>query len=384
MTAFLTPDQEVAVDRERYWRRMIPVALGVPDVDFAMRSTGTWMMTAQTAEKFRDGHVLLIGDAAHRFPHTGGYGLNSGVQDAHNLAWKLAAVLEGTASESLLNTYEEERRPVVQRFADQSVSNHFKLDQVTKPIGLTNQALHKATKAFASPPLSWLPARLRGSLADGMMKLGLARARVLSGSSAKARALREEMGRQIALQLEHFVSTGLEFGYCYSGSLIRSESGPQPVLGEGVVDYLPTTWPGARLPHALVRRGEAAAPLHDLLSLRGLSLLTFDPESWSAALGRAERPGLSALHVVGLQELPGASRAELVKAYEVGERGALLVRPDAHVMWRTSLPAAQGGAELLRTVSELFDAHTRSRPAQEGESREPAAQTNPQRSSPCP
>lgn len=85
--------------------------------DFELESTGTWVMTSQTADSFRQGRLLLLGDAAHRFPHTGGFGLNSGVQDAHNIVWKLDAVLSGAASDSLLNTYDTERRPVVEKFA---------------------------------------------------------------------------------------------------------------------------------------------------------------------------------------------------------------------------------------------------------------------------
>ncbi len=80
-------------------------------------------MSRQVAASFRKGRVLLVGDSAHRFPPNGGYGMNSGIQDAHNLAWKLAFVLTGRAGARLLDSYESERRPVAESNADFSLHN---------------------------------------------------------------------------------------------------------------------------------------------------------------------------------------------------------------------------------------------------------------------
>jgi 2,4-dichlorophenol 6-monooxygenase len=122
MSPYLSKRQDIAANSRSYWARVLPQVIG-EGVAFKIHSTGTWTMTSQTAENFAVDNVILAGDAAHRFPHTGGFGLNSGVQDAHNLAWKLAAVLEGRAPATLLATYECERRPVVERFAAQSVTS---------------------------------------------------------------------------------------------------------------------------------------------------------------------------------------------------------------------------------------------------------------------
>ena len=92
----------------------IRAVVGRNDVPIEITSTSTWRMTAQVAERFRAGRAFLVGDAAHRFPPTGGLGMNSGIGDAHNLAWKLARVLRGQSPDGLLDTYETERRPVVQ------------------------------------------------------------------------------------------------------------------------------------------------------------------------------------------------------------------------------------------------------------------------------
>ena len=88
------------------------LALGIPDLPMTIHKITRWALEGVLAAKFRAGRVFLVGDAAHRHPPTGGLGLTSGIQDSQNLCWKLAAVLKGQAGESLLDTYEAERRPV--------------------------------------------------------------------------------------------------------------------------------------------------------------------------------------------------------------------------------------------------------------------------------
>ncbi len=96
---------------------------GVPNLDVKVINRSVWRMSRQVAASFRKGRVLLVGDSAHRFPPNGGYGMNSGIQDAHNLAWKLAFVITGRASARLLDSYERERRPVAESNADFSMHN---------------------------------------------------------------------------------------------------------------------------------------------------------------------------------------------------------------------------------------------------------------------
>src|SRR5262249_46949300 len=84
-------------------------AVGIPDLPVELINIAFWTRTAQVAQRFQVGRVFLAGDAAHRFPPTGGFGANTGIQDVHNLAWKLAAVIRGAALPRLLATYEEER-----------------------------------------------------------------------------------------------------------------------------------------------------------------------------------------------------------------------------------------------------------------------------------
>ncbi|KJS53616.1 hypothetical protein VM98_24180 [Streptomyces rubellomurinus subsp. indigoferus] len=134
----------MAVDNDRHWIYQYPLtpdtpasdpsdhgqladlirtAAGIPDLDVTVRDTMTWRMDAQLATAYRRSRVLLAGDAAHVIPPTGGHGMNTGIGDVDNLAWKLAAVTAGYAGDALLDTYEAERRPVASQVIDISTAN---------------------------------------------------------------------------------------------------------------------------------------------------------------------------------------------------------------------------------------------------------------------
>ena len=84
----------------------------MPDAKVEIEDIANWHAVAEVAERFQDGRVFLVGDAAHVMPPMGGFGGNTGVQDAHNLAWKIALVLKGLAGPDLLSTYNTERQPI--------------------------------------------------------------------------------------------------------------------------------------------------------------------------------------------------------------------------------------------------------------------------------
>ncbi|UXA18092.1 FAD-dependent monooxygenase [Mycobacterium sp. SMC-4] len=345
MTPYLHSAQSIARDSRSYWNRILPNVIG--SNDYRIRSTGTWTMTKQIADRFRRGSLLLIGDAAHRFPHTGGFGLNSGVQDAHNLAWKLSAVLNDGAAESLLDTYETERRPVITRFAEQSTSNHFKLDEVTAPLGITNRSLHKATELIGKLRLSWVPDSVIARVTDALTTTQTSRTRRLLRQNARSRRLCERMADEIPNQEEHFVASGLEFGYGYTSPLIDTAEGPCP--DGDVARYRPTTHPGARLPHVIIQSADGSErSTHAAIARRGLTLFTADAQGWTEALARTT---LSApLEVVPLRSASAQLHRTMIDMFEVGERGAVLVRPDGHVVWRTSTDSTD--IDQLRTFVE--------------------------------
>ena len=101
-------------------------AVGVPELEVEIEDVATWKAEAVCAEAYRRGNVFLAGDAAHVVPPTGGFGGNTGVQDAANLGWKLAAVLRGEADEALLDSYEAERLPVGQLTVEQAYARYIR------------------------------------------------------------------------------------------------------------------------------------------------------------------------------------------------------------------------------------------------------------------
>jgi 2,4-dichlorophenol 6-monooxygenase len=359
MTPYLHRGQAVVRDPDAFWTQTLGEVLG-PGRGFTIRSTGTWTMTSQIADRFRQGRLLLAGDAAHRFPPSGGFGLNAGVQDAQNLAWKIAAIINGCADDSLLDTYDAERRPVVERFADQSVDNFFRLDEVTAPLGITNQMICKATAAATRPPLSWLPGKLLGPVLDRGTRLQFRRTKTLLTDSARARRLRGQISAAIPGQLEHFVFQGLEFGFMHRGPLTAPVPEGDPRKQSDVVNYRPTTTPGARLPHAYVLHDRQATPVHDILGADELTLLTASAPQWSAALSTQSPPAVLPVVVKSLAAADPPDQPELLTLFEVGADGAVLVRPDGHVAWRSTKSAAEGSADLNRFLAEQWAPYWRS------------------------
>ncbi len=114
-------DDSTSLDDHEAWARRIRLAAGVPDLPVTIHGTFTWEPAERVAERFVAGRILLAGDAAHQMAPSGGHGANTGIHDAANLAWKLAAVLSGASPAALLATYDAERRPVAQATARQSL-----------------------------------------------------------------------------------------------------------------------------------------------------------------------------------------------------------------------------------------------------------------------
>jgi 2-polyprenyl-6-methoxyphenol hydroxylase-like FAD-dependent oxidoreductase len=274
-------------------------ALGDPGADVPIRTISTWHMTAQVAARYREGRVFLLGDAAHRFPPTGGLGLNTGVQDAQNLAWKLAAVEAGTAGEALLDSYEDERRPVAQTNAEVSLRNAVKMAEVVQ--------------ALASPDDAGRPARVAAAIAN---------------------------------QAEHFDMLGLQLGYRYERGALVDDGGAHPAPANPVREFAPNGRPGARLPHAWL--GAARSTL-DLVAHDRMTLVSAPAaHAWRAA---ADARGLAQIAIgADVPDADGAWRAQL----GIGDAGALLVRPDQHVAWRSAGAADDPHAALASALAAIL------------------------------
>jgi 2-polyprenyl-6-methoxyphenol hydroxylase-like FAD-dependent oxidoreductase len=288
-------------DRDHPWTddeviRIIRAQTGIPDLKVDIINRSVWRVSRQVATHFSKGRVFLVGDAAHRFPPTGGFGLNSGVQDAHNLAWKLAYVIKGWASEDLLDTYDVERRPVAESNADFSYGNRLR---------------YKSTE----------------------------------------NAIRSKNTDRIQFWIgntdNHLHSIGQSLGFSYeAGAVIKDGTVAKPLNSR---IYEPTDRPGARFPHIPLDVARKTSTL-DWFDKHFVVVAGPLGQAWIDATRQAsERIGVP----LDVHLLPHANPTD---GFHMGMRGAALVRPDGHVAWRMPWIPADPASELSNALTSLLRA----------------------------
>jgi 2,4-dichlorophenol 6-monooxygenase len=307
-------------------------ALGIGDLPLVIHKISRWSLEGVLADRFRAGRVFVLGDAAHRHPPTGGLGLNGAIQDAHNLCWKLAAVLRGEAGDALLDSYDAERRPATRRNVERSLENA--MNQLT-----VGQALGLDPKAGAEANLAQL-------------------ARLFSARPEDVEFRREAL-RRFASQSMEFGEHNVEYGYTYASAAIVPEATPAPAPIDDVRVYVPSTRPGAPLPHAELdgSLGERL-PLMDLVRPgRFLLVAGEDGAAWCEAAERIAKRHRLPLDAVRIGHLDGEyrdPRSSWVRQREIGAGGAVLVRPDRFVAWRSLAGDPDPEARLERALLEVL------------------------------
>lgn len=273
--------------------------IGVP-IACEMLSCNPWRQNLLLAERYRDGRVFLAGDAVHLVIPTGGLGMNSGVGDAIDLSWKLAATLDGWGGPDLLSSYETERRQIGER-----------------NVGASRYATIGRRKWRSL----WRPT-IRDATPEGKQARDIL-AHVANIEQRKSNEM-----------------IGAELGYRYVDSpiLCNVPGGPEHLFRE----YVPTTWPGARLPHVWLGDGSA---VQDRIADGYVLLKLGDTDVDTTALERAIRSFGAPLSVL---EIPDQV------ARDVYERDLVLVRPDLHVVWRGNvLP------EDVKSIAAIATGHHR-------------------------
>ncbi|MFF1453675.1 FAD-dependent oxidoreductase [Streptomyces sp. NPDC058274] len=274
-------------------------AVGVADLDLEVTGKAPWHAAQRVARSYRAGRVFLAGDSAHEMSPTGAFGSNTGIQDAHNLAWKLAAVLGGWAGEGLLDSYDAERRPVAEATSARAAA----------------RSVEHSHPGFAPPP---------GAGGGGGPQRGI---------------------------------LNVALGYRYPQGAVAGTDPAAPVVPEGL-DL--SGEPGSRAPHLAVRhRGEQISTL-DLYE-RSFVLLSDDDAAsgWHEAatrLGEVMSVPLTSYRVGNGPdaELTPEGDTDWSAAHGTMSGGAVLVRPDGFVAWRSPGPVPDAESALRQVLTTLL------------------------------
>ena len=269
--------------------QIVREAVGDPGLAVDILDVTTFRLSAQVAARYRVGNIFLAGDAAHALPPTGGFGMNTGIQDVHNLVWKLALVRGGEAPSSLLGTYETERLPVARQNRDWSVANSKRMRDIRKALAEGNDA------------------QLRQVLLE---------------------------------QRDHIGAFGQDLGFRYRRGALVDDGTPDLEPGGG--HYMPTARPGHRAPHVWLSQGLRRFSTLDLFDKTFTLLAGSKGEGWVRLAEAFDGSGTTSIR--SFRIAPGVSGEDALadhgvrfeEIYGTGEEGAVLVRPDGHVAWRST------------------------------------------------
>lgn len=287
--------------------------IGSQRPEIRVKGTSTWQVNHLVATAYRRGRVFLAGDAAHRHPPAGGLGSNTSIQDAFNLSWKLAYVVSGRAGAGLLDSYDQERRPVGEQIVQRTMR------------ALAGQM--KSVEAVGLRP---------GQTADE----GWAMLRELWSDAPGAAERRAAHRAAVKLQDYRSNALGVELGQRYTSCAVVDDgtSFPEPERDPELY-YHPTTHPGGYLPHAWVERDRRQVSTLDLAGHGSFCVITgIGGQPWAKAAARVSAElGIDLpVYFVGARCEYDDVLNDWISVREVDDGGALLVRPDRHIAWRSA------------------------------------------------
>ncbi|KAH7255201.1 FAD binding domain-containing protein [Fusarium redolens] len=327
-------DPNIQVSKEEYLERVRDF-IG-DDTQAEILNISKWFINEIVAERYSDGsYIHCLGDAVHRHPPMNGLGSNTCIQDAFNLAWKVAYVEKGLASPALLNTYNTERQPVGKSIitrANDAFRDHFHVWDAMGALPDKVEDRRKIVDEFGS-------------------------------ASLKGEARRRRFRDVITKTSHEFHGLGIEMGQRYSGPGIYDADEPGPyspagkAAGDPILYYDASTYPGCRLPHVWLNTSIPSEPVStiDLAGHGKFVLFTgIGGEPWkTAAKDVGEKLGVPLdVHAIGYRQQWEDFYFDWQRVRGVDDSGAVLVRPDRFVAWRCPrvLADKEGCTEKLMTV----------------------------------
>jgi len=321
---------------DEFVRELAVKLVGTEDFEMTVTSTSPWTVNYHYATSIARGRVFCVGDAVHRHPPTNGLGSNTSIQDSYNLCWKLAHVLRGTAAPALLDSFDAERAPVAKQIVERANQSIADTGRIMQALDLTDTS-----------DVGLLDERLAARKAPGP-----------EGDKTR-QALREA----IAFKSYEFNAHGVEHNHRYASSAVVPDGTPMPAFARDPELYAqPTSWPGAKLPHAWVTRGGVKVSTLDLGGRGEFSVFTgIGGKPWlDAAQALAAGVGITLRPVsIGPGEEFEDPYGTWAQVNEIEDGGVLLVRPDLYVAFRSVTPAAsdQAARELLGTALRAVLGH---------------------------
>ncbi len=305
--------------------------IGDQSVPIKVKSTSVWTVNDMYALENSRGRVFCMGDAVHRHPPSNGLGSNTSIQDAYNLAWKLAHVLKGQADPALLKTYDAERSPIAKQVVTRANQSIREFGPIFDSLGLLS------TKD---------PAQMRANMDQ------------LKANNPAAAEQRAKLRAAIDFKSYEFNCHGVELNQRYVSSAVVPDASPVEVFARDVELYhQATSRPGAKLPHAWVFSGSQQLSTLDLIGKGQFALLTgIGGEEWvSAAHSFTAETGVAiATRVIGPGRDYEDHMGEWAGAREIGEAGCLLVRPDGYIGFRHPIAPQDGKAVIAWAMAQLL------------------------------
>ena len=299
--------------------------IGDHSIPVRIKSTSVWTVNNMYARENTRGRVFCMGDAVHRHPPSNGLGSNTSIQDAYNLAWKLALVLKGRDAPSLLKSYDAERSPVAKQIVTRANQSIAEFGPIFEALGLTS------TKD---------PEQMKTNMEK------------LKEGTAEAATRRDALRKAIAFKSYEFNCHGVEMNQRYQSDAVVPDGTAMPdFVRDRELYHQATTWPGAKLPHVWVFGPDnRQVSTLDLCGKGRFTVLTgIGGEAWVAAA--QELGAMFGLDIATVTIGPGRDYVDnfgdWARASEVEDGGCVLVRPDIYVGWRHARAAANA-KDLLR------------------------------------